>query len=68
LAGLGAVIGLAGAAAGTRLVRGMLFEVDPLDPLTLTGAALALIVVAALAAYGPARRATHLNPAQMLRN
>jgi putative ABC transport system permease protein len=68
LAGLGAVIGLAGAAAGTRLVRGMLFEIDPLDPLTLTGAALALIVVAALAAYGPARRATHLDPAQMLRN
>ena len=35
LAGLGAVIGLAGAALATRLLRGMLFEVVPLDPSTI---------------------------------
>jgi putative ABC transport system permease protein len=68
LGGLGAAIGLAGAAAATRLVRGMLFEVDALDPMTLAGAALLLMVAAALAAYAPARRATRLDPAPMLRN
>ena len=68
LAGLGAAIGLAGAAVATRLVRGMLFEVDALDPLTLVGAALLLIAAAALAAYGPARRATRTDAALMLRN
>ncbi|MGH9329476.1 MAG: FtsX-like permease family protein, partial [Vicinamibacterales bacterium] len=68
LAGLGAAIGLGGAAVATRLVRGMLFEVDALDPLTLVGAALLLIAAAALAAYGPARRATRTDAALMLRN
>ena len=68
LAGLGAAIGLGGAAVATRLVRGMLFEIDALDPLTLVGAALLLIATAALAAYGPARRATRLDAALMLRN
>ena len=61
LAGLGAAVGLAGATAATRFVRGMLFEVAALDPLTLGGAALLLIAVAALAASGPARRATRLD-------
>jgi hypothetical protein len=64
----GALLGLAGAAAATRLVRGMLFEVDALDPLTLAGAALALVVAAGLAAYGPARQAARVDPAPMLRN
>jgi putative ABC transport system permease protein len=68
LAGFGAAIGLGGAAAATRLVRGMLFDVSALDPMTLTGAALLLIAAAALAAYGPARRATRLDAAAMLRN
>ena len=68
LAGLGAAIGLGGAAVATRLVRGMLFEVDALDPLTLVGAALLLIAAAGLAAYGPARRATRTDAALMLRN
>ena len=68
LAGLGAALGLGGAAAATRLVRGMLFEVDALDPLTLVGAALLLIAAAAVAAYGPARRATRTDAALMLRN
>ena len=46
----------------------MLFEVDPLDPPTLTGAVLALIVAALLAAYLPMQRAARLDPATMLRN
>jgi putative ABC transport system permease protein len=65
---LGALTGLAAAAAATQLLRGMLFEVDPLDPLTLTGAALVLMAAATLAAYGPARQAVRLDPASMLRN
>lgn len=67
LAGLGAAIGVAGAAATTRLLRGMLFEVDPLDPSTTTGAALLLIGVSALASYLPMRRATRVDAVTMLR-
>ena len=68
LAGVGAAAGLIGALVTTRLVRGMLFEVDPLDPPTLAGAALLLIAASLLAAYVPTRRATRLDPAAMLRS
>ena len=68
LAGAGAAAGLIGAVVSTRLVRGMLFEVDPLDPPTLAGAALLLIAASLLAAYVPTRRATRLDPAGMLRS
>jgi ABC-type antimicrobial peptide transport system permease subunit len=68
LSGIGAAAGLIGALVPTRLVRGMLFEVDPLDPPTLAGAALVLIAASLLAAYVPTRRATRLDPAGMLRS
>lgn len=68
LAALGAAIGLAGATGATRLVRGMLFEVDPLDPSTMLGAALLLIVASAFACYVPARSATNVDAAAMLRS
>jgi putative ABC transport system permease protein len=68
LAGLGAVIGLAGAAIATRLLRGMLFEVDPLDPSTILGAALLLMAASALASYVPLRRATRVDAVAMLRS
>jgi ABC-type antimicrobial peptide transport system permease subunit len=68
LAGLGAVIGLAAAASATRLLRGMLFEVDPLDPSTILGAALLLISASALASYVPVRRATRVDAVAMLRS
>jgi putative ABC transport system permease protein len=68
LAGLGAVIGLAGAVSASRLLRGMLFDVDPLDPLTILGAALLLIAASALASYVPVRRATHVDAMAMLRS
>ena len=67
LAGVGAAAGLIGALVTTRLVRGMLFEVDPLDPPTLAGAALVLIGASLLAAYVPTRRAARLDPAGILR-
>ena len=68
LAGLGAVIGLAGAAASTSLLRSMLFEVDPLDPSTMIAAAALLVAAAALASYFPLRRATRVDPVATLRS
>jgi ABC-type antimicrobial peptide transport system permease subunit len=67
LASLGALIGAAAAAAASRLLRGMLFEVDPLDPWATTGAALLLIAASALASYLPMRRATRIDAVVMLR-
>jgi predicted permease len=67
LAAVGAALGLIAAAAGTRLMRGLLFEVQPLDPLALGGAALLLAAAAVLATYLPARRAARVDPAAMLR-
>ncbi len=68
LAGLGAVIGLALTASATRLLRGMLFEVHPLDPWTILGAALLLIAASALASFVPVRRATRLDAMALLRS
>ena len=67
LASLGALIGVAAAAAAGRLLRGMLFEVDPLDPWATIGAALLLIAASALASYLPMRRATRIDAVAMLR-
>ncbi len=67
LAGLGAAIGLGSAVAVTRLLRGLLFDVDPLDPATMLSAAVLLVAVSALAAYLPARRAMRVDPIAMLR-
>ena len=68
LAGFGALLGAAGAVAGTRLLRGLLFEVQPMDPLTIGGAAVLLIAVAALAAYAPMRRAVRADLVGVLRS
>ncbi|HET6896994.1 MAG TPA: FtsX-like permease family protein, partial [Vicinamibacteria bacterium] len=68
LAALGAAIGLAAAAAIARVLRGLLFAVDPLDPLSLVGAAALLVAAAALACYLPARYATAVDPAVALRS
>jgi putative ABC transport system permease protein len=65
--GAGTAIGLAAAAGGTRLLRSLLFEVQPLDPLAFLAAAATLITVALLAAYVPARRATRVDPIAALR-
>jgi putative ABC transport system permease protein len=67
LAVAGAVGGLIGAAAVTRLLAGMLYGVTPLDPLAYVGAGALLLVAAALACYLPARRAARLDPVRALR-
>jgi predicted permease len=64
---LGAVVGLAGALAGSRLLAALLFEVSPNDPVTLVGASLVLVAVGLMSAYVPARRATKIDPVQALR-
>ena len=63
--GLGA--GLALAALAARSLGGFLFEVDANDPLTFAGITGLLFVVALLASYLPARRATRVNPTVALR-
>jgi putative ABC transport system permease protein len=63
----GTAIGVAGAAAGVRVLQSFLFEVRPLDPAAFALAAAVLIGVALLAAYIPARRATHVDPLRALR-
>jgi putative ABC transport system permease protein len=65
---LGMVLGIAGALAATRLMRSLLFEVAPTDPVTYVGVALILGVVALIASYLPARRATLVDPVIALRN
>jgi len=63
---LGVVAGGAVATALVYLMRGFLFGVSPFDPLTFAGGALLLGVVAVVAAYLPARRATRIDPAAAL--
>jgi ABC-type antimicrobial peptide transport system permease subunit len=67
LVGLGSAIGLLPAFATMRLVSNLLFGIRPTDPLTIAFATLLLIVVAALAGYLPARRASHVDPLIALR-
>ena len=67
LASIGIAIGLPGALATTRLLGALLFGVSPTDPLVLAGATLLLVVLAALASYAPARRASRVDPVEALR-
>ncbi|MBI4473691.1 MAG: ABC transporter permease, partial [Acidobacteria bacterium] len=64
---IGVVLGLGGAFALTRLVRSMLFGVQPTDPATMILAALFLLLTAAFAAFLPARRASRIDPIAALR-
>ena len=65
---VGIVTGLLGAAVVTRLLIRMLVGVHPLDPVTLTTATTFLAVIALVACYIPARRATRIDPLLALRH
>lgn len=68
LAAAGVTVGLGAAWWGTRLLTGFLYEVEPNDPGTLTAVALVLMGVAAVACWNPARRATTVDPVEVLRS
>jgi predicted permease len=65
LAGL--ILGVPAALAGARLISAQLFGMSPTDPVTLVAAAVILTLVALLAGYLPARRASRVNPLNALR-
>jgi predicted permease len=64
---IGCGIGAVGAYFATRLLRSLLFQVDPLDPLVLALAAFVILVLALAASVIPARRAASIDPMQALR-
>jgi putative ABC transport system permease protein len=67
LAALGLGIGAVGAIGATRLISSLLFGVSAIDPATLASVAGAVLVVALLASYVPARRAATVDPLSALR-
>jgi predicted permease len=67
LAGVGIVIGLGAAVLVARLLRGLLFGVSPLDPLSFAAVPLIMAAAATLASFLPARRVTTVNPVDALK-
>jgi ABC-type antimicrobial peptide transport system permease subunit len=67
LSAVGALLGIAGSFALTRVLRDMLFQVNPADPVVLGGVTLTLLVVALSASLIPARRATQVDPMAAMR-
>jgi putative ABC transport system permease protein len=64
---IGLVLGLAGAAASTRLLESWLYGVKPLDAPTFVWSAAGMLAIATLASYLPARRAARVDPLVTLR-
>jgi ABC-type antimicrobial peptide transport system permease subunit len=65
---VGCGLGVAGAVLATRLLRSLLFQVDPLDPAVMALAAVSIFLLALAASLVPARRAASIEPMQALRN
>jgi putative ABC transport system permease protein len=65
--GIGLAIGLGGAVGVGALLRGLLIQTSPADPITLLTIVTLLVVVAVAACFFPARRAARLDPLAALR-
>ena len=68
LAAVGIVVGIGAALALTRLVKSMLYGIQPYDPVTMAGGVLILLAVALAASWIPARRAAGVQPMEALRH
>jgi predicted lysophospholipase L1 biosynthesis ABC-type transport system permease subunit len=68
LAAIGVVLGCAASLLAAPALGNLLYSIEPSDPLTYTGIIAVLLVVAAAASYLPARRATHIDAATVLKN
>jgi putative ABC transport system permease protein len=68
LASAGVVVAIPELLIGTRYVSGLLFRLRPADPISIAIAALTMFLVAAAAAFIPARRASHVDPMAALRS
>ncbi|MDT7816176.1 MAG: hypothetical protein QOJ42_6092 [Acidobacteriaceae bacterium] len=68
LALVGIAVGLVAAFGFTRFIRTTLYGLQPTDPATFIPAALLLLVIAIAAGYGPARRASRIDPMQAMRH
>jgi ABC-type antimicrobial peptide transport system permease subunit len=65
---VGSAAGLLASLALTRVLRSLLFDVSPFDPITFIGVPLALFAVSVLASLIPARRASRVDPMDALRS
>ena len=68
LAAIGVVLGLLGAFGITRVIQSLLYNVTATDPVSFGGVSIFLALIAAVASYLPARRATAVDPIVALRN
>ncbi len=64
----GLVLGMLGAFALTRVMKSLLFEVSPLNPVALTAACISIALIGLVAGFLPANRAAHIDPVATLRD
>jgi len=64
---LGVVMGLAGASAGTRVLKAFLWSTTAQDPKVFLGGSVLLYAVVLIASYPPARRATRVDPVEIMK-